>query len=72
MLWGIDGEDLVAIRHVRNGHQSVVQSDAREKFFNQNKFKEVQKDNYNSTLLKEKVCIGHIASLMHFLFLVFR
>lgn len=36
-----------------------------------NKFKEVQKDNDNATLSQEKVLRGHIASLMHCLFLVF-
>lgn len=36
-----------------------------------NKFKEVQKDNNNATLSQEKVLRGHIASLMHCLFLVF-
>lgn len=36
-----------------------------------NKFKEVQKDNNNATLSHEKVLRGHIASLMHCLFLVF-
>ena len=36
-----------------------------------NKFKEVQKDNNNSMLSQEKVLRGHIASLMHCLFLVF-
>lgn len=37
----------------------------------QNKFKEVQKDNNNLSLSQEKVLRGHIASLMHCLFLVF-
>ena len=36
-----------------------------------NKFKEVQNDNNNLTLSQEKVLRGHIASLMHCLFLVF-
>ena len=36
-----------------------------------NKFKEVQKDNNNASLSQEKVLRGHIASLMHCLFLVF-
>lgn len=37
----------------------------------QNKFKEVQNDNNNLSLSQEKVLRGHIASLMHCLFLVF-
>lgn len=37
----------------------------------QNKFKEVKKDNNNLSLSQEKVLRGHIASLMHCLFLVF-
>ena len=37
----------------------------------QNKFKEVQKDDNNANLSQEKVLRGHIASLMHCLFLVF-
>lgn len=36
-----------------------------------NKFKEVMKDNNNANLSQEKVLRGHIASLMHCLFLVF-
>ena len=36
-----------------------------------NKFKEVMKDNNNVTLSQDKVLRGHIASLMHCLFLVF-
>lgn len=36
-----------------------------------NKFKEVQKDDNNLSLSQEKVLRGHIASLMHCLFLVF-
>ena len=36
-----------------------------------NKFKEVLNDNNNQTLSQEKVLRGHIASLMHCLFLVF-
>lgn len=37
----------------------------------QNKFKEVKNDNNNLSLSQEKVLRGHIASLMHCLFLVF-
>ena len=37
----------------------------------QNKFKELEKDNNNLSLSQEKVLRGHIASLMHCLFLVF-
>lgn len=37
----------------------------------QNKFKEVKNDNNNYSLSQEKVLRGHIASLMHCLFLVF-
>lgn len=37
----------------------------------QNKFKEMKKDNNNLSLSQEKVLRGHIASLMHCLFLVF-
>lgn len=37
----------------------------------QNKFKEVQKDDNNANLSQEKVLRGHIASLMHCLYLVF-
>lgn len=36
-----------------------------------NKFKEVEKDNNNQNLSPEKVIRGHLASLMHCLFLVF-
>ena len=36
-----------------------------------NKFKEVQKDNNNERLSLDKVIRGHLASLMHCLFLVF-
>ena len=36
-----------------------------------NKFKEVLKDNNNSNLSQDKVLRGHVASLMHCLFLVF-
>ena len=36
-----------------------------------NKFKEVMKDNNNENLSQEKVIRGHVASLMHCLFLVF-
>lgn len=36
-----------------------------------NKYKEVQKDNNNERLSPEKVIRGHLASLMHCLFLVF-
>ena len=36
-----------------------------------NKFKEVQMDNDNTNLSQEKVLRGHIASLMHCLFLIY-